>query len=89
MVDRGGPQQEVVCGAPNVPEPGRLVVLAPLGAHLPAKNVTIAKRAIAGVESEGMLCSEDELGLGDDHDGIIVLPADATAQPGTKLSAAG
>jgi len=88
MVDRGGPQQEVVCGAPNVPEPGRLVVLAPLGAHLPAKNVTIAKRAIAGVESEGMLCSEDELGLGDDHDGIIVLPADATAQPGTKLSAA-
>ncbi len=96
MVERGGgggqatqaQQQEVVCGAPNVPEPGRLVVLAPLGAHLPAKNVTIAKRAIAGVESEGMLCSEDELGLGDDHDGIIVLPADSTAQPGTKLSAA-
>lgn len=91
MVERGGAApgtQEVVCGAPNVPEPGRLVVLAPLGAHLPAKNVTIAKRAIAGVESEGMLCSEDELGLGDDHDGIIVLPADATAQPGTKLSAA-
>jgi phenylalanyl-tRNA synthetase beta chain len=87
-VDRGGSQQEVVCGAPNVPEPGRLVVLAPLGAHLPAKNVTIAKRAIAGVESEGMLCSEDELGLGDDHDGIIVLPADSTAKPGTKLSAA-
>jgi phenylalanyl-tRNA synthetase beta chain len=92
MVARGGggqaTQQEVVCGAPNVPEPGRLVVLAPLGAHLPAKNVTIAKRAIAGVESEGMLCSEDELGLGEDHDGIIVLPADSTAQPGTKLSAA-
>lgn len=92
MVERGGggqtTQQEVVCGAPNVPEPGRLVVLAPLGTHLPAKNVTIAKRAIAGVESEGMLCSEDELGLGDDHDGIIVLPADSTAQPGTKLSAA-
>ena len=93
MVERGGGggqanQQEVVCGAPNVPEAGRLVVLAPLGAHLPAKNITIAKRAIAGVESEGMLCSEDELGLGDDHDGIIVLPADSTAQPGTKLSAA-
>ncbi len=88
MVDRGGGSQEVVCGAPNVPEPGRLVVLAPLGVHLPAKNVTIAKRAIAGVKSEGMLCSEDELGLGDDHDGIIVLPADATAAPGTKLSAA-
>lgn len=86
-VDRGDAQQEVVCGAPNVPEPGGLVVLAPLGAHLPAKNVTIAKRAIAGVESEGMLCSEDELGLGDDHDGIIILPAGA-GQPGQILSAA-
>ncbi|CAN5756934.1 phenylalanine--tRNA ligase subunit beta [soil metagenome] len=86
-VDRGGAQQEVVCGAPNVPEAGGLVVLAPLGAHLPAKNVTIAKRAIAGVESEGMLCSEDELGLGDDHDGILVLPA-GTAEPGTPLSTA-
>lgn len=87
-VDRGDAQQEVVCGAPNVPEPGRLVVLAPLGAHLPAKNVTIAKRAIAGVESEGMLCSEDELGLGDDHDGIIVLPAGSTAKVGTSLAVA-
>lgn len=86
-VDRGGPRQEVVCGAPNVPEPGGLVVLAPLGAHLPAKNVTIAKRAIAGVESEGMLCSEDELGLGDDHDGILVLPA-GSAKPGARLSTA-
>ena len=86
-IDRGGAQQEVVCGAPNVPDPGGLVVLAPLGAHLPAKNVTIAKRAIAGVESEGMLCSEDELGLGDDHDGILILPA-GTAEPGTKLSQA-
>lgn len=86
-VDRGGAQQEVVCGAPNVPAPGGLVVLAPLGAHLPAKNVTIAKRAIAGVESEGMLCSEDELGLGDDHDGILVLP-EGTAEPGTTLAAA-
>jgi phenylalanyl-tRNA synthetase beta chain len=86
-IDRGGAQQEVVCGAPNVPDPGGLVVLAPLGAHLPAKHVTIAKRAIAGVESEGMLCSEDELGLGDDHDGILVLPA-GLAEPGTMLSAA-
>ena len=85
-VDRGGSQQELVCGAPNVPDPGGLVVLAPLGTHLPAKNMTIGKRAIAGVESEGMLCSEDELGLGDDHDGILVLPA-GSAKPGDKLSA--
>jgi phenylalanyl-tRNA synthetase beta chain len=86
-VDRGGGKQEVVCGAPNVPEPGGLVVLAPLGARLPAKDLVIAKRAIAGVESEGMLCSEDELGLGDDHDGILVLPA-GTAEPGTTLAKA-
>jgi len=57
-VDRGGAQQEVVCGAPNVPDAGGLVVLAPLGAHLPAKGMTIERRTIAGVASEGMLCSE-------------------------------
>lgn len=85
-VDRGaGKQQEVVCGAPNVPDPGGLVVLAPLGAHLPAKNLTIAPRAIAGVTSEGMLCSESELGLSEESAGIIVLPA-GTAEPGTKLT---
>src|SRR5260221_1900140 len=47
-IDRGSTTQEVVCGAPNVPEPGGIVVLAPLGAHLPAKNMTIARREIAG-----------------------------------------
>jgi phenylalanyl-tRNA synthetase beta chain len=83
-VDRGGTQQEVVCGAPNVPEPGGLVVLAPLGTHLPAKGMTIEKRTIAGVASEGMLCSEAELGLGDDGEGILVLAA-GTAAPGTPL----
>jgi phenylalanyl-tRNA synthetase beta chain len=83
-VDRGTVQQEVVCGAPNVPEAGGLVVLAPLGAHLPAKGMTIEKRTIAGVPSEGMLCSEAELGLGDDGSGILVLPAGA-AQPGASF----
>ncbi|HEX4627502.1 MAG TPA: hypothetical protein VH137_01835, partial [Gemmatimonadales bacterium] len=83
-VDRGGGAQEVVCGAPNVPEPGGLVVLAPLGARLPAKNMTIERRTIAGVPSEGMLCSEAELGLGDDGGGILVLP-EGTAAPGTPL----
>ena len=84
MVERGGGQQEVVCGAPNVPDVGRLVVLAPLGTHLPAKKMTIERRAIGGVESEGMLCSEQELGLSDESDGIIVLPKDLAA-PGTSL----
>lgn len=83
-VDRGHATQEVVCGAPNVPEPGAVVVLAPLGAHLPAKNMTIARREIGGVASEGMLCSESELGLSDDASGIIVFPA-GFAEPGAKL----
>src|ERR1700722_9241350 len=65
-VDRGGDPLEIVCGAPNVPPPGGLVVLAPLGTHLPAKGMTIERRAIAGVVSEGMLCSEEELGLTDE-----------------------
>ncbi len=84
-VDRGGGTQEVICGAPNVPEPGGVVVLAPLGTHLPAKNLTIGKRDIGGVPSEGMLCSEAELGLSDDGAGILVFPPNFAA-PGTKLS---
>jgi len=86
-VERGGGTQLVVCGAPNVPEPGGLVVLAPLGAHLPARGTTIEARTIAGVPSEGMLCSEAELGLregGEATDGILVLPP-GTATPGAPL----
>jgi phenylalanyl-tRNA synthetase beta chain len=89
-VERGGGTQLVVCGAPNVPEPGGLVVFAPLGAHLPAKGTTIEARTIAGVPSEGMLCSEAELGLregGDASDGILVLPP-GTATPGAPLVSA-
>ncbi len=84
-VERGGGTQEVVCGAPNVPEPGGLVVLAPLGTYLPAKGMTIEPRVIAGVKSEGMLCSESELGLTDESDGILVLPA-GTGKPGDALT---
>jgi phenylalanyl-tRNA synthetase beta chain len=91
-VDRGsaGGPLEIVCGAPNVPAPGGLVVLAPLGTHLPGKDgkgMTIERRAIAGVTSEGMLCSEQELGLTDDAEGILVLPP-GTAKPGDKLVSA-
>ena len=87
VLREGGKTQEVVCGAPNVPDPGGLVVLAPLGAYLPAKDLTIAVRAIAGVTSEGMLCSESELGLSDEQGGILILPS-GTCAPGTKLSEA-
>lgn len=84
-VDRGGGQlQRVVCGAPNVPDPGGLVVLAPLGTHLPAKNMTIEPRPIGGIVSEGMLCSETELGIGVSEGGILILPA-GSAKPGDRF----
>jgi phenylalanyl-tRNA synthetase beta chain len=82
-VDNGSGTQEVVCGAPNVPDPGGLVVLAPLGTHLPAKNMTIARRDIGGIASEGMLCSESELGLSEESAGIIVLK---DGKPGQKFT---
>jgi phenylalanyl-tRNA synthetase beta chain len=85
--DPAAPTLEVVCGAPNVPPAGELVVLAPLGVKLPAKGVTIERRVIAGVPSEGMLCSEAELGLSDATAGIMVLPA-GFAEPGTPLAEA-
>jgi len=86
-VDRGDGTApvELVCGAPNVPAAGGLVVLAPLGAHLPAKGVKIERRTIAGVVSEGMLCSESELGLSDDGEGILILE-EGSARPGQLLA---
>ncbi len=85
----GGRTERVVCGAPNVPEPGGLVVFAPTGTHLPAKGMTLEPKEIAGVKSEGMLCSEAELGLRitGGEAGILILPA-GTAEPGTVLSQA-
>jgi phenylalanyl-tRNA synthetase beta chain len=83
----GGKTQRVVCGASNVPAPGGLVVLAPLGTHLPAVNLTLTPREIGGVVSEGMLCSETELGLADQSQGIVVLPA-GSSEPGTPLLSA-
>src|SRR3954469_16227494 len=83
-VDRGGVEQRVVCGATNVPAPGGLVVLAPLGATLPGMDAPLAPREIGGVLSEGMLCSETELGLAESADGILILPEGA-APPGTRF----
>lgn len=82
-----GRTEKVVCGAPNVPEPGGLVVFAPLGTHLPAKGLTLEPKDIGGVKSEGMLCSESELGLriAGGEAGILILPP-GSALPGTKLS---
>lgn len=68
----GGRATRVVCGAPNVPEPGGRVLWAKPGAVLPG-GMNIGVRPLKGVESHGMLCSEAELGCGSDADGITVL----------------
>ncbi|MCL4671617.1 MAG: phenylalanine--tRNA ligase subunit beta [Sphingomonadaceae bacterium] len=76
-VDTGdGDPLQVVCGAPNA-RAGMKGVLGLPGAVVPANGMELRKSAIRGVESNGMMCSTRELELGDDHDGIIELPADA------------
>ncbi|NLX24798.1 MAG: phenylalanine--tRNA ligase subunit beta, partial [Lentisphaerae bacterium] len=62
---------KVVCGAPNV-EVGGKYPFAPVGTTLPC-GITLKKAKIRGVESMGMLCAKDELGLGEDHSGLLVL----------------
>lgn len=74
-VSNGKETLQVVCGAPNVAA-GQTVVLAPIGAELPlpdGKSLKMKKSKIRGVESFGMICAEDEIGLSDDHGGIMVL----------------
>jgi phenylalanyl-tRNA synthetase beta chain len=66
----------VVCGAPNA-RTGMRAVFAPAGAFVPGTGITLKVGEIRGVKSEGMLVSFRELGLGEDHEGIIELPADA------------
>ena len=80
-VDAGdGVVRTVVCGAPNV-RAGQVICHAPVGATLP-NGLTLTRRAIRGVESDGMICAEDELGLGKDHEGILVLdPAVPLGRP--------
>jgi len=76
-VDAGdGIVVQVVCGAPNA-RTGMKGVFAPAGTRIPGTGVDLKKGVIRGEESNGMLLSERELGLSDDHDGIIDLPADA------------
>jgi phenylalanyl-tRNA synthetase beta chain len=77
MVDTGkGDPVQVVCGAPNA-RTGMKSVFVPPGAYIPGKDITLAVGTIRGVESRGMLLSEFELKLSDNHEGIIDLPADA------------
>ena len=77
MVDTGsGDPIQVVCGAPNA-RTGMKGVFAPVGAFIPGKNITLGIGKIRDVESRGMLVSEFELQISDDHEGIIELPDDA------------
>src|SRR5690606_807665 len=69
---------QVVCGAPNVAA-GQRVIVAPVGTQvhpLSGTPFTIQKAKIRGEFSEGMICAEDEIGLGTGHDGIMILPPD-------------
>ena len=74
--DSQGGTLQIVCGAPNA-RAGIKVALANIGTVIPTNGMEIKKAAVRGVESQGMLCSSRELGLGDDHAGIIELPLDA------------
>ena len=78
-VDLGkGEPSQIVCGAPNVAA-GQKVIVADLGCVLydGDNEFVIKKSKLRGVESNGMICAEDEIGIGNDHSGIIVLPEDA------------
>ncbi|MBW6423475.1 phenylalanine--tRNA ligase subunit beta [Rhizobium sp. XQZ8] len=77
MVDAGdGKPVQIVCGAPNA-RAGMVGALARPGVYVPGIDVTLAVGKIRGVESHGMMCSEKELNISEDHNGIIDLPADA------------
>jgi phenylalanyl-tRNA synthetase beta chain len=85
IVNDGNEELQVICGAPNV-EAGQKVVFAKIGAIVPKGNFEIKKAKIRGVESSGMICAADELDLGDDHSGIMVL--DNELKEGTPISEA-
>ncbi len=83
-LDGSGTPTQIVCGAPNV-DAGQTVVVATVGTTLYAPDGSefkIKKSKIRGVESFGMICAEDEIGVGNSHNGIIVLPAAAEAMVG-------
>ena len=87
-VDLGnGEPTQIVCGAPNVAA-GQTVVVATVGTILydGDKEFAIKRSKIRGVESLGMICAEDEIGVGQSHDGIIVIPEENAPAPGTPAA---
>ncbi len=85
IVDTGSEKVQVVCGAPNA-RTGMKAIFAPAGAYVPGTDLLLKKGKIRGEESNGMLVSEREMGLSDEHDGIIDLPDDtAIGTPFTDI----
>jgi phenylalanyl-tRNA synthetase beta chain len=80
---KGTPAVEVVCGAPNA-KAGMIGVFAPLGTFVPGTSITLEKRPVRGVVSNGMLVSERELELSDEHEGIIELPSEMADHVGER-----
>ena len=85
QVDTGSGVVEVVCGAPNA-KTGMIGVFAPMGSYIPGTGITLEKKPVRGVVSNGMLVSERELELSDDHEGIIELPAEFGEQLGKRYA---
>ena len=81
IVDTGSEKVQVVCGAPNA-RTGIKGVFAPAGARIPSTGDELKKGVIRGEASNGMLCSEREMGISDEHDGIIELPSDSKVGEG-------
>jgi phenylalanyl-tRNA synthetase beta chain len=76
QIDTGSGTAEVVCGAPNA-EAGLVGVFAPVGAYVPGIDLTLTAADIRGITSNGMMCSEREMMISNEHDGIIALDKDA------------
>jgi len=82
-VAKGGPLMEVVCGAPNA-RAGMVSVFAPLGTYIPGSKITLEKKPVRGVVSNGMMCSAAELELSEESDGILDLPAEWADNVGAR-----
>ena len=76
---------EVVCGAPNA-KSGMIGVFAPIGSYIPGTGITLEAKPVRGVVSDGMLVSEKELELSDDHEGIIELDATLGSKLGQRYA---
>lgn len=82
-VEKGKPLLEVVCGAPNA-RVGLVSVFAPLGTYIPGSKITLEKKPVRGVVSNGMMCSAAELELSDESQGIIELAPEMAEQVGAR-----